>query len=344
MTKAAAKAAEPKQAKKGSNKGFAARKEWLKKNSSGIFTSIMRYAFLICVGYIIMLPILEMISTVLKPLDELGSPVSKWVPAHVTKENLVVGYTLLNYPKSLAYTFFTTLLQVVIQTLSAALAGYAFARIKSKSIQSMFFGVILTIVVPQSVLMLPQYIFFRNFDIFGIIKLITGDHINLLNSPIVLYILDFTGMGLKSGLYIYIFRQFFRGLPKELEEAAYVDGCGFVRTLFRIVMPNATPSMITVATLSFVWNWNDTYFNSLFVKNPNNLMLRLSSASGGMDNALQSISRKIPAGFEFDYSNMLYQDAIVKTCSLLIVLPLLVLYLLIQRKFVENASRSGIVG
>lgn len=319
-------------------------KEWLRRNISRILISILRYALLICIGYIILLPILEMVSTVLKPLDELGSPVSKWVPAHVSNENLYVGYQLLKYPTSLTYTFFTTLLQVIIQTVSAAFAGYAFARVKSKLIKSMFIGVILSIVVPQSVLMLPQYIFFRNFDIFGIIKLVTGNSINLLNSPIVLYILDFTGMGLKSGLYIYIFRQFFRGLPKELEEAAYVDGCGFVRTLFKIVMPNATPGIITVATLSFVWNWNDTYFNSLFVKNMNNLMLKLTSSSSKMDQALKGISRAIPANFEFDYNNLLYQDAIVKTCSLLIILPLLILYLIIQRKFVESASRSGIVG
>lgn len=319
-------------------------KDWFRRNFSSVFINIMRYALLICIGYIILLPILEMVSTVLKPIDEMGSPVSKWVPAHITSDNLFVGYKFLNYPTSLAYTFFTTLLQVVIQTLAAALAGYAFARIKSKSIKTMFFGVILTIVVPQSVLMLPQYIFFRNFDVFGIIELITGSPINLLNSPIVLYILDFTGMGLKSGLYIYIFRQFFRGLPKELEESAYVDGCGFIRTLFRIVMPNATPGIITVATLSFVWNWNDTYFNSLFVKNMNNLMLKLTSASANMSNSLQALGREIPAGVQFDFQNIFFQDAIVKTCSLLIMIPLLIMYLFIQRKFVESASRSGIVG
>lgn len=323
---------------------FAELKIVLKRNSGHILMSLMRYILLICLGFIILMPLLEMISTSFKSAHELGSPTSEWIPADFTVENPVVAYHLLDYPKSLVYTFFSTLIQVLIQTASAAMCGYAFARLKSKALNIMFFGVILTIVVPQSILMLPQYVYFRNFDILGIIKLITGKEISLLGSPITLYILNLTGMGLKSGLYIYIFRQFFRGLPKELEEAAYVDGCGFVKTLLKVVMPNATSGVVTVATLSFVWNWNDVYYNNLFVKNTSNLMVRLTNATAYMDQYLRGISTHIPKSYAFLYNNPLYQAAIVSTASLLIILPLLILYLFLQRKFVESASRSGIVG
>lgn len=325
-------------------KNFNEFKVLVKRNGGHIFMALMRYALLICLGFIILMPLLQMVSTTFKSAYELGSPTSEWVPAEISIENPVVAYRLLDYPKSLAYTFFSTLVQVLIQTASAALCGYAFARLKSKALNIMFVGVILTIVVPQSILMLPQYIYFRNFDILGIIKLISGKELSLLGSPITLYILNLTGMGLKSGLYIYIFRQFFRGLPKELEEAAYVDGCGFVKTLLRVVMPNATSGVITVATLSFVWNWNDVYYNNLFVKNTSNLMVRLTNATAYMDQYLRGISRHIPKTFDFLYDNPLYQAAIVSTASLLIILPLLILYLFLQRKFVESASRSGIVG
>ena len=318
--------------------------DWTKRKAGSLLTSLLRYVLLICLSYIILLPILKMISTAIKSPNELGSPVSVWVPGAFSLEHLTVAFKLLDYPKSLLYTLATTCLQVIFQTLSAALAGYSFARLKFKGSNLLFFGVILTIVVPQQVLMLPQYIYFRNFDLFGIIKATTGSQINLLNTPLVLYILAAFGMGLKSGLYIYIFRQFFRGLPKELEEAAYVDGCGFVKTLFRIVMPNASSAIITVTVLGFVWNWNDTYYTNLFSNSKSNLMLRLNSVAAEMDQGLQSISKMIPEDFVFLAKNPLYQSAILATSSLFIILPLLILYLILQKKFVENASRSGIVG
>ena len=122
----------------------------------------------------------------------------------------------------------------------------------------------------------------------------------MLGKPIVVYILDFFGMGLKAGLYIFIFRQFFRGLPRELEEAAHMDGCSFLRTLFSIIMPNAVPGIITVGVLSFVWNWNDTYYTNLFVSNKLNLMVKLLDVSGDPENTIAAIGSKIPASFVFN--------------------------------------------
>lgn len=318
--------------------------DWLKKNGAQLGLSILRYALILCIGYIIMLPILEMISTAFMSPEEVGSPVSKWVPAKFSTEHIYVALELINYWKALTYTVLTTALQVVLQVLSAAITGYAFARVRTKKVQAMFFVVILSIIVPQSVILLPQYIYFRNFDILGIIELITGSPINLLGKPAVLYILDICGMGLKNGLYIYIFRQFFRGLPYSLEEAAYVDGSGFIRTLFRIVMPNATPGIITVTVLSFVWNWNDTFYTNRFVGNELNLMVRVSKVSAKMDNMLQAIGGRIPESFYFNYDDPLYQASVLSTASLLVILPLIILYTFIQKKFVESACNSGLVG
>lgn len=319
-------------------------KIWFRHKGSGTLMSILRYALILCIGYIILLPILQMLSATFMSPEEVGSPVSTWVPSEFSIEHLYVAFKLLDYPNSLVYTMLTTALQVLLQVFSAAITGYAFARVRSKKIQSLFFIVILTIVVPPSVLMLPQYVFFRNFDLFGIIKAITGGTINLLGKPVTLYILDFFGMGLKSGLYIYIFRQFFRGLPRELEEAAHVDGSGFIGTLFRIIMPNAVPGIITVSVLSFVWNWNDTYYSNLFVGNKSKLMVKLTAVSGDMENYLWGINKYIPADFYFQHSNVLYQSSVLTACSLLVILPLIILYMFIQKRFVESASNSGIVG
>ena len=319
-------------------------KDWLKKKGGMVGLNILRYALILCIGYIILLPILDMISTAIMSPEEVGSPVSEWVPSEFSVEHIIVAFKLINYPSAVVYTLFTTALQVVLQVFSAAISGYAFARVRSKKIQAMFFVVILTIIVPQSVILLPQYIYFRNFDILGIIKLLTGSQLNLLGKPIVLYLLDFCGMGLRAGLYIYIFVQFFRGLPYSLEEAAYVDGSGFIRTLFKIALPNATPSIITVTVLSFVWNWNDTFYTNRFVGNELNLMVRLNKVAAAMDNMLQSLGRQIPDGYYFEYSDPLYQASVLSTASLLVILPLIVLYTFIQKQFVESASNSGMGG
>ncbi len=317
---------------------------WMRRKGGGFFMSLLRYALIICIGQIILMPILKMISASFMSPEEVGNPISTWIPGTFSIEHLYVAFKLLNYPKALVYTLATTAAQVVLQVLSAAVTGYAFARVRSKKLQKLFVIVILTIVVPPSVLMLPQYLFFRSFDIFGIIKLITGEPLNLLGNPVTLYLLDIFGMGLKSGLYIYIFRQFFRGLPRELEEAAHMDGCGFLSTLFRIIMPNAVPGIITVGVLSFVWNWNDTYYSNLFVGNRLNLMVRLNQVSADMTNTLWGINRQIPGDFYFMHTNQLYQSSILTSSSLLVVLPLIVLFMFIQKRFVESASNAGIVG
>lgn len=306
--------------------------------------SILRYALILSIGFVILLPILQMISKTFMSPEEVGSPVSTWIPADFSTEHLSVAFKLLDYSKALIYTLATTALQVLLQVLSAAVTGYSFARMRSKKLQKLFAIVILMIVVPPSVLMLPQYLFFRSFDIFGIIKLITGSSVNLLGNPITLYLMDICGVGLKGGLYIFIFRQFFRGLPRELEEAAHMDGCTFLGTLFKIILPNAVPGIITVGVLSFVWNWNDSYYTNLFVANRLNLMVKLQSVSADMENSLWGIHNKIPAGYFFQNKNVLYQSSVLTAASLLVILPLIVLYMFIQKRFVESASNAGIVG
>lgn len=317
---------------------------WFRRKGGHILLSALRYALILCIGFVILMPILQMISKSFMSPEEVGTPVSTWVPSEFSVEHISVAFKLLNYPSAVAYTLLTTAGQVVLQILSAAVTGYSFARIRSKKLQKLFIFVILTIVVPPSVLMLPQYLFFRDFDVFGIIKLIKGSSINLLGNPVTLYILDLCGIGLKGGLYIFIFRQFFRGLPRELEEAAHMDGCGFLKTLFSIIMPNAVPGIITVGVLSFVWNWNDTYYANLFVQNKLNLMVKLKSISGDMENNLWGIKSQIPGNYYFQHSNPLYQASVLTAASLLVIIPLIVLYMFIQKRFVESASNAGIVG
>jgi len=310
---------------------------------------LFRYALIICLSYMILYPLLRMLATVFTHPYDIGSMGSIWIPEMPVLDNIIVAFHIMNYPKALLYTTSATLVVVLLQIFNAALAGYAFARLKFKGSRLLFALVIFTIIVPPSSVMLPQYVYLRNFDILGIFRLITGNKLNLLGKPASMWLLAAMGQGLNSGLFVYIFRQFFKGLPKELEEAAYVDGAGILRIFLKIVLPMSKPSILTVGVLSFVWNWNDTYFPRLF--NPTNNYLRirlsgLSAPSGGTSNvqlAIGNVVSKLPPDIVRLTSDA-YDKLILSVCSLLIILPLIIFFLIVQKHFVEGIERSGIVG
>lgn len=317
-----------------------------RKLAKSILLGALRYVLLICLAYLILAPILSNIKTAVTHPADLGLKSSVWILNRFSLQNIHVASLILNYSHVLPVTFFYTFALMLLQVGCTLLAGYSFARLKFRGQGMIFACVIVTIVVPSQIIMLPQYLYFRDFRLFGLIPLFNqGKGINMLNKPAVIYLLSALGMGLKSGLYIYIFRQTFRGLPRELEQAAYVDGAGFIRTFTNIVLPCAGPGLITVGTLSFVWNWNDTSFMSWFdPKNVDNLMFMYVKRTASMKEALDSISSKVPGTYTFLTSEPLYQSAEAKTCALFVLIPLILLYLIVQRRFVQGVERSGIVG
>jgi multiple sugar transport system permease protein len=171
--------------------------------------------------------------------------------------------------------------------------------------------------------MVPLFINFQDFFGFNLI----GSQ----QSWWPMAILTVLGIGLRSGLYIYIFRQFFRGLPKEIEEAAFIDGAGPFYTYLRVMMPNAVPAIVTVLLFSFVWHYNDTFYASLFMRESDLMSMRL----GILGDTYQNIES------EFNPERV---RMVVNAGVLLAIAPILILYLFLQRYFVESMERSGIVG
>ncbi|MDR1663533.1 MAG: carbohydrate ABC transporter permease, partial [Clostridiales bacterium] len=254
---------------------------YLKKTGLAIAVGAFRYTLLASLAFMILYPLLFMISNAFFHPYDLGSAASMWIPPVVTFNNIIVSYIILNYPVALAYTALCTAAVTLLQMLSSALAGYAFARMPFKGRSLLFVLVILSIIVPPASYMLPQYVLFQQ--------------LHLLQKPASLFLLAALGQGLSGGLFIYIFRQFFRGLPKELEEAAYVDGASVPRTFLGIVLPTAKPAFVTVGVLSFVWNWNDTTMPQLFNSTQNLLRVKLSSLAsptggGGFSSVYQAIN------------------------------------------------------
>ncbi|TYQ17038.1 UNVERIFIED_CONTAM: multiple sugar transport system permease protein [Acetivibrio alkalicellulosi] len=293
---------------------------------------VLRWIFLICIAYVILGPIITVVSNSFMSIKEVYNPLIYLIPMNPTLDNIKIAVEKLNYLPVIYKTFSFVLLLMIIQTLICSLVGYGFARFDFPFKKILFGGVILTIIVPIHTIMVPLYTQFRYFDIFGIISLFNGGQpINLLNTKAPIILMTITGMGLRSGLYIYIFRQFFRGLPKEIEEAALIDGAGAIKIFFRIMLPNAVPAIVIVALFSLVWQYNDTFMTSLFMSNAEMISLRLPNVAG----SLAQIER---------ITDPRHVELITNSAVLLTILPVIVIYLILQRFFMEGVERSGIVG
>ena len=246
------------------------------------------------------------------------------------------------YFEALLNTFILSLTCGLIQTFICCFVGYGFAKFKFKFNDLLFLLVIFTMVVPHATLQLSLFMEFRYFDVLGIVnflgggvidsvKILESTSINMINTNAPLYILSFTGLGFKNGLFIFLMRQFFKGIPDELEESAYLDGSGVFRTFFSIIIPLSVTMMITVFMFSFCWQWTDNFYTELFY-----------TTSG--DILLPDII-KVPKSLDTNYAGQaLYTSAIRNTCGILILFPLIILYLFGQRYIVQGIERSGITG
>lgn len=300
--------------------------------------AVFRTLLLVGLCYIIIYPLLYMISMGFRVPEEVMDPSVVWIPKTLTLDNLKTTIDLMKYWDSLKQTALFSVISSLLLVVSTAITGYGFARFKFKGRNFLFTMVLLMIIVPAQTCIIPQFIQFRYFDYFGIGKiaqLFTGKLLstNILDTGWSLYLPALFANGIRGGIMIYIFRQFFRGLPKELEDAAYIDGCGPIRTFIQIMIPLSSAAFITVFLFSFVWYWNDYFFAGMFFSNIGTVSVRLSGLS-----SLLSMSA---AGVSYDpYSVITYMQA---GCLLTIAPPLLI-YIIFQRFFTSSIERTGIVG
>jgi len=230
--------------------------------------------------------------------------------------------------RNLLYVLSITIVQVFV----CSMVGYGFARFDFPFKKLLFGCVVVMIVIPGHTIMLPLYETFKMFDPLGLMTAFFGGPVNLMGTTWPMYIMSFLGCGVRAGLYIYIFNQFFRGLPKEIEEAAFVDGAGVWYTYFRIMLVNAMPAVVTVTVFSLVWQFNDTFYSNLFLIGEDVVISKriatLQAVIANQDKIL----------------NVTIQELYLHAGIILILLPIVIIYLLLQRYFIEGVERSGIVG
>lgn len=297
-----------------------------------LFATLVRIAIIVGVSYVILSPLIGMIVNAISSNRDAYNPMVFVVPEYPTLERFQLAFKRLDYLPTMGKDLLYTLTLTVLQLLVCSMVGYGFARFNFPLKKLLFGCVVVMIVIPSHTIMLPLYLTFRSFDPLGIMTLLTGGSWNLMGTVVPMYIMTILGCGVRSGLYIYIFNQFFRGLPKEIEEAAFVDGCGVWYTYFGIMLRNSMPAVITVTVFSIVWQFNDTFYAKLFLISEDVVISKkISSLQATIANLDKVLDPTIQE---------LYLDAGI----LLVILPIIIIYLLLQKNFIEGVERSGIVG
>jgi multiple sugar transport system permease protein len=298
---------------------------------------LMRTLFIIGLCYIFLFPVYYFMVTAFQDPLTARTHVVVWIPSHLTLENLRLAMELMNYEATLARTFTVTVFSTLGLLVSCSTVGYGFARFEFFEKKLAFIFVILIIIVPPQITMVPSFLNFLNFDFLGIMRLTQAlgitenNHINLLRTIWTFILPSMFASGLRAGLFIFIFRQFFTNLPKELEEAARIDGCGAVTTFLRVIVPLTGPAFITVLLFSLVWHWNDSHIAGLFLDG--------QTVAVQLNRLITTFTNNIGHAYE-----MMQMRGGLAAGSLLMISPMLILYVFLQRYFTESIERAGIVG
>lgn len=306
------------------------------KGLKSVLYSIFRLIILLAVSYIIIYPLLYMLSSALKTASAFQDPGVLWIPKVLTSANFKNAIEAMNFKNALFSTLRLEVVSAVIETAACAVTAYGLARFNFPGKKLITVMLVFLIVVPSQMLVIPMTVNFSQLDFFGILKAlgtVTGKELrpNILDTSWCFYLPSLFSVGLRSGILIYIYHQFFLGLPKELEEAAWIDGSAPPRTFLCIALPSSTVAVITVFVLSLVWHWNDYYLAVMYTSE--NFPLAVSLASLPQKLSLLGIWP----------GNILNTTGVMAGC-VMFVTPILLFYLILQRKFIKSIDRVGITG
>ncbi|MBO7217878.1 MAG: carbohydrate ABC transporter permease [Clostridia bacterium] len=280
---------------------------------------VIRFILLLGMCFILLYPLLYMLSMTFRVSEDLYDPSVIWIPKSFTLDNLKLVFEVMEYPTSIKNSLVLDVGSSIIQLLSCAAVGYGFSRFNFRGKGILFGLLVFSIIIPPQILSNPLYLLFNQYK--------------LLDTVFSFYLPAIFASGIRSGLYIFIFRQFFRGMPSELEDSAYVDGCGPYMTFFRIILPNASAALITVFLFSIVWYWNDFFYTNMFFSNTKTLTT-----------ALYNIRSELVTSTGVAISDPIAFNAQLQAGCLLVVSPILLVFVFLQKYFTESLERTGIVG
>ena len=276
-------------------------------NRSRPVQRILIHVGLVSAAFVMLYPLLWMVSASLRPPGEVFTSSGLWVNKP-TFDNFVSGWTSVG---SIGFgTFFRnsliiSALAVVGNVVSCSLAAYAFARLRFRGKKVWFALMIGTIMLPYQVLLIPQYILFSQ--------------LGWLNTFLPLVVPKFLAT---DAFFVFLLVQFFRLLPKELTEAARLDGCGHFATFYRVILPLSLPALATTAAFTFIWSWNDFLHPLIYLSSPQNYTVPIG------------LSLFIDTSGSSNYGGLF-------AMSLLSLLPVIGFFLSFQKLLIEGISTTG---
>lgn len=289
-----------------------------------LFYRTAMYILLFDLCLVFLFPFLYMMIVSLKTPDELGNITIKWIPRSFHIHNYVIAFNALRYPKGLLNSIFVTVTSTIGHIVFCSCIAYGFARFKFPFRNKLFMLLVLTMIIPVQTIIVPLYMQYSTYK--------------FINTYLPLIVPTFFGFGLKGGIFVFIFRQFFLGLPYELEDAARIDGCNSLKTFRSIVLPSSATAILVTTILSIVWHWNDYFEPVIYLSSSNNWTL--PSMLPTMYDMIYGSGSLAGAGD----AELVFNEAVALAGTVMVILPILIVYLVLQRKFMQGIERTGLVG
>lgn len=272
-----------------------------------IYRRILLYISLFLLSALFIIPAYF---TAVNSVTRIGS-ISTWVPKSLHFENFKLAVTLVPYDRYFLNSVLITSISVVLPLITSAIVGFAFARMQARGKKLLFTMVLATMMLPGIVTQIPTYILFNK--------------IGLLNTfwPWIL-----GGIG-GSAFYIFIYRQFFSAIPKEMEEAARIDGCSTLRILFTIFIPISVPVIATVAIMGFNGSWGGDFLTPFMYLHEDKYPL---------------VTALIQIGYVYPDNPSISMAQVTNAGILIFVLPIIVVFFVGQKYLIEGIITTGIKG
>ena len=268
--------------------------------------SLLIHALLIAAAVVMLYPLLWMLSASLRPTNEIFGSTSLW-PSSISFESFARGWHALSLPFGYFFknSFVIAILSVVGNVLSCSLAAFAFARLEFWGKRFWFALMLGTLMLPYHVVLIPQYVLFLKLD--------------WVNTFLPLVVPKFLA---HDAFFIFLMVQFFRGIPRELDEAAMMDGCSAWRIYWKIMLPLSLPVLTTAAIFSFIWTWDDFFGPLIYLNDIRNYTVQL-----GLRSFVDSTG-------DSDWGGLF-------AMSLLSLVPVFIFFLAFQRLLIEGIATTG---
>ncbi len=281
----------------------------------------LRFVIIFGLAFIILKPFaVKILMAFMSPEDLTDSSVNM-IPKHFSLHYWKQALDGMELASTAWNTVFLSVTVGLIQVFSSTTVAYGLARFRFKGNRLAFIFVIIMLLIPPQVTSVAKYLGFKYMGIGSFT-------VDLIDTFFPLFISAFCCMGLKQGLYIYLMREFFRGLPKDLENSAYIDGASPYTAFFRVILPNALSMMTTVFLFSFCWQWTDLSYPTLYLSTKTVIPVKITELRGWLSTGLG----------ENSVETTILQNAAV----MLFLIPLIVLFVFCQKTMVKSIVRSGL--